>query len=64
MLIGEKIFGHKIDRMDGEIWIFDNDPVFSLFQEILPHYTTSMDAAWLVVEKILDKVVFTCEVGD
>lgn len=30
----------------------------------LPHYTTSMDAAWLLVEKMLDKVVFTCEVGD
>lgn len=30
----------------------------------IPRYTTSMDAAWLVVEKILDKVVFTSEVGD
>jgi len=30
----------------------------------IPHYTTMMSDAWTVVERMLDKVVCTCEVGN
>lgn len=51
-LIAEKVFGRVIDRATtfGRLLMTREDQQ-ELTEEI-PHYTTSMDAAWLVVERV------------
>jgi hypothetical protein len=65
-LIAEKIFGKEVSSgwAAGSLAIMEDSGSIRLPKETLPAYTTDMTAAWLVVEKMLEKVVFTCEVGD
>lgn len=65
-LIAEKIFGKEVSSgwAAGSLAIMKDSGSTKLPEETLPAYTTDMTAAWRVVEKMLEKVVFTCEVGD
>lgn len=65
-LVAEKIFGAEVSSgwASGSLAIMQDLGSIKLPGEALPAYTTDMAAAWLVVEKMLERVVFTCEVGD
>jgi len=58
-LVAEKVFGRKIDRSMtwGNRWFLKrNDvPKQSGLTESIPPYTQSMDAAWLVIQRMAEQ---------
>jgi len=61
VLIAERVMGYKRAHMDdpeinfaGDIWLHPNGAKYSA---ALPEYSTSIEAAWEVVEKLFSKSI-------